>query len=233
MGETRAQELVLSGLARLGTATIGQLSRSTGLHRRSVKLVLERLERDGLVTTTSVANTIVYAFGNVDAARRQALAKLEQLERSVPRLQAAYDETKDSQVINVLHGPPGLRALLVDEIIKGVEVRAFKLSPERPEFAAEFAANDERRARLKIPLRVLTPLPVEEKRLTAHRRTRRRGATNAYVYGNKVTLVHNGAETSIISVKIPEVTRYFTELFEDEWRRVRVKEVERGTKRRT
>jgi sugar-specific transcriptional regulator TrmB len=200
-------------------STIGKLAQMTGMHRRSVKIIIKSLIDKGFVAEKKEGNRIFYHAADLRRIKRKYLTELDSIKLAIPGLSAAYEETKDSQVINLLKGRYGLRSVLLDEIIKGKEVCSFQLSGIRPEYADEYHANADRRKKLGIHLRVLTPFAGEQYPLSTVRKTRMKGRISAYVYSNKTTFVYDSAEQKILTVKIPEINGYFRELFENEWKK--------------
>jgi len=135
----------------------------------------------------------------------------------MPRLKAIYEETKDTQILNVLTGKLGLRTVLLDEIIKGKVIYSFQLTQPRDEYKNEYEANAKRREKLGIPIRILTPFFGDDYPLSESRQTDLRGKISLYAYANKTSLVYDSEELKILTIKIPEIAEFFKELFEKEW----------------
>jgi sugar-specific transcriptional regulator TrmB len=218
MFQSNQQLRVFSEIVR-APSTIGKIAQMTGMHRRSVKIIVKGLADKGYVAEKKDGNRIFYHAADLRRIKNKYFSELDSIRQAIPGLSAAYEETKDSQVINLLKGRYGLRSVLLDEIIKGKEVCSFQLTGIRPEYADEYHANADRRKKLGIHLKVLTPFAGEPYPLSTVRKTKMKGRISAYVYSNKTTFVYDSAEQKILTVKIPEITAYFREQFEKEWKK--------------
>jgi sugar-specific transcriptional regulator TrmB len=201
--------------------TIGKIAQKVGMHRRSAKLTLTRLAERGFITISREGNRIYYHPVELDAIRKRYLGALLALKADIPRLDRIYSETKDTQTINLLKGRLGLRTALVDEIIKGAEICSFQLSPLRLEYLGEYEANSARRRKLGIRIKVLTPEKTVPSPLSQVRKTRMRGKVSVYVYSNKTTIIYDTPEITVLSIKIPEITRFFRERFMEQWKKAK------------
>jgi predicted transcriptional regulator len=198
--------------------TIGKIAQKVGMHRRSTKLTLARLVERGFITISREGNRIFYHPVELDIIKNKYLGALAALKADIPRLDRIYSETKDTQTINLLKGRLGLRTALVDEIIKGQEICSFQLSPLRKEYLDEYESNSNRRKKLGIRIKVLTPYETMPSPLSQIRKTMMEGKVAVYVYSNKTTIIYDTLEITVLSVKIPEITKFFKDKFKDEWK---------------
>lgn len=199
--------------------TIGSIAQKTGMHRQSVRIILQTLLKKRYLKVRQLGNKFLYSAEDLGTVERMYLRQLETVENQVPRLKALYNETKDTQTINVLTARFGLRTVLLDEIMKGNEIVSFQLTPLRPEYAAEYDANALRRKRLGIPLRVLTPYESKKYPLTRVKHTTQKSKISIYAYANKTTFIYDDQNLTIITLKIPEIAKYFKGRFNEMWKR--------------
>jgi len=213
-----AQMNVFKAVVYLDTSTIGKIAQTTGMHRRSVKIILTALIDKGFVYVEQEANKLLYSANDLDQIKDKHLSTLESLKKTIPPLRADYEETKDTQIINAVSGTLGLRTVLLDEIMKGKEISAFILSPPKKEFDKEYKANDKRRKQFKIPLRMITNYDYGKLPLTTIKKTSKKSTIDLFMYANKLTIVYNDVETNIFTIKIEEITKFFKSVFEKGWK---------------
>lgn len=211
------QAKVFNAIVYLNRCTIGKIAQFTGMHRHSVKVVLNTLIEKELVKSTQESNKIYYSANNLELIKIKYLAKLDQIKDEIPPLKADYEGTKDTQTINTVSGKLGLRTVLVDEIIKGKEICAFNLSPIRDEYEEEYKANDIRRIQYNIPLKVLTAYNLTTLPLSKIKKTRKKSKIDIFVYANKLTIFYDDVETRIFTIKINEVAKLFQDIFNNNW----------------
>ena len=210
---------VFKAVVYLDKSTIGRIAQHTGMHRHSVKIVLQTLIGKGFVNMEQQANKLLYSTENPEKIKELYLSQLEETKKNIPQLTADYEETKDTQIINAVSGKLGLRTVLMDEIMKGKEICAFNLSKIREDYLEEYKANDKRRVESNIPLRVLTAFPLENLPLSKIKYIDRKSMIDLFVYANKITIFYDNFETKIFTIKIDEVTKFFRDIFNNNWKK--------------
>jgi sugar-specific transcriptional regulator TrmB len=213
-----SQKKVIEAIISLKSATTGRIAQTTGMHRQSVRIILESLTKNGFISGRFNGNQIVYSHNDLDGLKRKSLNGILALKDEIPKLRADYEDTKDTQVINAVTGVLGLRSVLMDEVLKGKEICAFHLSRRREEYEREFMANDKRRAKQKIFLRMLRNQEGRKIPLANIKNTRLQSKVDIYVYANKVTLFYNVSDAKVFTIKINEITRFFKDVFEEKWK---------------
>jgi len=208
---------VLSAIVALGRSTIGKIAQKTGMHRQSVKIILDGLVSKEIVIVEKEGNKYFYCSEDLDKVKNKFIKELEDVEEGIPSLKADYEDTKDTQIINVVSGRSGLRSVLMDEIIKGKEICAFHVSNVSDECNEEFAANDVRRIEHNVPLRLITSYDFSKKPLCDIKMTKMESKIDMFIYGNKLTLFHNDVDMKIFTMKIKEITNLFKDIFEEKW----------------
>lgn len=204
---------VFKSIVSLGKTTIGKIAQETGMHRQSVRIILETLVKKGFVKCEG-SGKYYYTANDLETIEKEQISKLDEIKKIIPRLNADYQDTKNTQMMNVLSGKLGLRTVLMDEIIKGKEILAFHLSPSR--FPEEYRLNDERRKKNNIPMRIISNQ--DDKYILAKvKKTKIKSKIDLFVYADKVTILYNDYDTKILTVKIPEITKFFRNVFEDRY----------------
>jgi predicted transcriptional regulator len=231
-------------------SNMGQIAQNTGMHRQSVKICLEALEKKGFIEKFNTIintknknkseknkNNYYYQTKNINEIKNKILKDIQKIENEVPALSQEYESTKDSQKINTLYGTLGLRTVLLDEIIKEKEICAYDVSEQNEEFNKEYKKNDERREKLGIRLRYLRNtekkdnknnninnqnIKIKEhinKPLSTYKKTNIQSKISIFIYANKVTFVYNIGKGIIFTSKINEVTKFFSDTFENRWKK--------------
>ncbi len=59
----------------------------------------------------------------------------------------------------------------------------------------------------------------QDKPLTKIKKTNKKSKTDIFIYANKVAIMYKDVETSIFTIKIDEVTKFFKDIFEKEWKK--------------
>lgn len=213
---SQKQMEIFSTLIKSKSSTAGQLAQATGMHRQSVRIILANLEQKGFVSKRKLKNNILYKSEELDDIKRKYREKLVNNKKIIPKLSADYEESKDTQIMNAVKGTKGLQTVLMDEIIKGKEVKAFNLSSMR-DYEEELKANDERRKKKNILLKVLTNQPIKVP-FSKIKKTNLKSKVNVYVYANKITMLYNDANLNIFTVKINEITKFFSDVFDNHWK---------------
>jgi sugar-specific transcriptional regulator TrmB len=212
-----SQMKVFTEIVYLHNSTIGKIAQATGMHRQSVKIILENLMEKRFIKFDRKGNKKIYFPNDLTEIRKNYLSELDSIKKNIPPLKLLYEETKNSQTLNALSGKSGLKAVLLDEIIKGKEICSFHLAPPVKDFEAEYRANDRRRVSLKIPLRILSPYKVEEIPFSKVRKINKKSKIEIFVYATKITIFYMDIESKIFTIKINEVTKLFQDIFNNYW----------------
>lgn len=216
---SKSQMQVFKAVILLNKSTIGKIAQQTGMHRQSVKIILDLLNKKGFIQMYKDANKLLYSATPLQKIKKQYLSQLNEMKKHIPELKADYEETKDTQIINTVSGKLGLRSVLMDEIIKGKEICSFNLSPIRKDFQEEYKANDKRRIETKIHLKVLSHFPMKEIPLSKIKYTKKSSKIDMFIYANKIAIIYNNVKPRIFTIKINEITTLFGDLFNSNWER--------------
>ncbi len=217
MDLNKNQISVISELSKMKEATIGKIAQKTGMHRQSAKIVVRSLLEKKLIQKKTAGNRIIYSITNLKEAKERYISSLDFAKKDIGRLKALYESTKDTQTINALPGKTGLRTMLLDEIIKKQTICAFHLASPKSEFEAEYRANDSRRQKNGINLKIISAYKVEKIPLSSVKYTKKKSNIEIFVYANKVTMFYQGNESKIFTIKINEITKFFQEMFDRKW----------------
>ncbi len=213
-GLTPAQAALYLALLRQ-QQVLAQLSRKTGLHRRSIITTLHILSEKGLVQKKS--------DGTYSAQPLMHLKKLLEQKQAVllehlPLLTAQYEATKDTQIVNLLRGVEGVKAILADEILKQMPI--FVLFGQCPEmYKPPIEAFDSIRVKQHIPLSIICASSATTKRPLCETRFVKEFKTpmEIHIYANKVGIFLWEKEPVVISIKKEEITQSWKRYFDWLW----------------
>jgi len=193
--------------------TPAKLSQKTGIHRRSIIAILQLLIREGLVRKQGDQ----YHAASLEVLQQRVGEKRKLLDQHLPQLFAEYEESKDTQVVNLLQGREGVKAILADELLKGKPIAVlFGQTPDA--FRGDITAFDELRIKQQIPLSILSAGAVREERpLCAQRFLEEfHSPMEIHVYANKVA-IFLWERPLVLSIKREEITLFWKRYFEWLW----------------
>ena len=105
---------VYLALLRLGSASVTEIMKKSGVHRANVYDTLEKLIEKGLVSNVIRMNKKYFECAppeNIDAILKEREKDLESI---MPELQALYNQNKEKQEIYHFKGREGVKAVLRD-----------------------------------------------------------------------------------------------------------------------
>lgn len=121
VGLTHNESLVYKALLELGPSLAGQVSRKTGLHRRTVYDTTEMLIKKGLIGYILKNNRRLFEA----SSPKRFLDILKEKENSIneilPEMMDIYGKTKEKQETNFYKGKQGLKTVLEDQLEQGTE----------------------------------------------------------------------------------------------------------------
>lgn len=114
LGLSKTEASVYLALQQTGEATAGKISKTSGVHIRSVYDALETLMQKGLVTRIEIDDVHVYSsagLGAFFALLDEQKKILEELEQSLPKTNRTAEP-----IVRVFRGTNGCRALLEQKL---------------------------------------------------------------------------------------------------------------------
>ncbi len=132
-GLTEVEAKVYLTLLKLGSALAGTLSRQSGVHRRSVYDVMERLIEKGLVSYIKRNNRRWYQAAHPDRLLELVKEKEGVIKEHLPKLEAMYNFSQDKQVTVFYKGHQGVKTAYDDQLETGKEILVFGASGKATE----------------------------------------------------------------------------------------------------
>ncbi len=230
-GLTNNESTVYLALLKIGSGHVGEIAKSTGLHRRTIYDCLERLREKGFVGVFLEGKTHFYSAADPKILVEAQLSKLQSLEKLLPELALMGKHSEDKINVTVFRSKEGIKSTFEDLlqekpdcwynlISSGVASKFFS-----PQYIAQF---HNRRISAGIQYKVIYYKGAE-----AERRAREQGEMgltelrhldydasipiSTWIYGKKVAFVVWEASIGII-VESEKVANAFRRHFQILWK---------------
>jgi len=222
LGLTKNESEVYLTLLELGPSLAGQISRKTGIHRRNIYDITERLIKKGLIGYIVKNNRKLFEAANPERLKEILSAKQQALEEDLPNLNLLYKKTKEKQETNFYKGIEGLKTVFQDQLSeKNKEILILGASSSASEVLPfYFKWYDKDRIKNKIKVRIiasdkLKKIPLSEiKYLPA----KYANPLAINIYGNKVAIILWGKSPIAIVIKQQEIADSYKKYFELMWK---------------
>lgn len=222
VGLTKVEAKVYVTLLDLGAALAGTISRKSGIHRRCVYDVMERLIEKGLASYIKQNERRYYQA--TDPARLLELAKEKEMTISeiLPTLQIKYKTSRQKQETNFYRGKEGIKTIFEDQIMVGDEILIIGGARNAPEIIKYYIPKyTKKRLEKKIRLKILfCGVRKAEKIPLAEIRYLPEGygsfaATN--IYGSKVAIILWTENPFAILIEEKEIAEGYRNFFKFLW----------------
>jgi len=120
-GLTNNEALVYKALLEIGPSLAGQISRKTGLHRRTVYDITEMLIKKGLIGYILKNNRRLFEASSPERFLDILKEKENSINDLLPEMMNIYGKTKEKQETNFYKGKQGLKTVLEDQLEEGTE----------------------------------------------------------------------------------------------------------------
>lgn len=224
-GLTESESKVYLALLELGPSLAGQISRKTGIHRRNVYDITERLIKKGFLGYIVKNNRRLFEAVNPEKFLSILKEKQSELEENLPELKLLYEKTKEKQETNFYKGIEGLKTVFQDQLennkeilILGASHSAFEILP----FYFKWYDIDRKKKRIKA--RILASEPLKKKIPLAELRYLPQKYANPLainIYKDKVAIILWKKEPLAIVIKNSEIADSYRMYFELMWRTAR------------
>ena len=223
IGLTKTETKIYLALLDLGKSQPGVLSRRTGVHRRSIYDVLDRLIEKGLASYILENGKRFYIAS--DPKRIQEIIGEHQdlLNQVLPQLEAKFHHSKGKQETLFFRGKEGIKTIFEDQIKEGKDVfiiNASHLAKEQLRFYISHYTD--KRVKKKIKLYAIyagTPhqkqVPLAEIRYLPESFS---SLVSTNVYGNKAAIILWLTDPVAILIKQPDIAMAFKQYFDLLWK---------------
>ncbi len=220
-GLTENETKVYLALIESGPNLAGQISRKTGLHRRSVYDVTEMLIKKGLIGYILKNNRRYFEASNPNRILEILREKQNLLEPVVSDLLKTYSSEKEKQETNFYKGKEGLKAIFEDQL-NYKEILILGASPKAYEVLQfYFKWYDKKRKKKKIKARIIaydkkiSKIPLAEIRYLPQKYE---SPVAVNIYGNKTAIILWAKEPIVIAIREKEIADAYKKYFELMWK---------------
>ncbi len=222
-GLTDNESKVYLALIDLGPSLAGQISRKTGLHRRTIYDVIEMLIKKGLVGYIKKNNRKLFQASNPNRILQIIQEKQNILSPIVSELQKKYTKTKEKEETNFYKGKEGLKTIFEDQL-ESNEILILGASPKAYNILQfYFKWYDKSRKQKKIKSRIITQtkeikktkIPLAEIRYLPKKYS---NPVAVNIYGNKTAIILWATEPIAIVINNKEITEGYKNYFELMWK---------------
>src|SRR3989338_2455430 len=221
---TKNEALVYKALLELGPSLAGQLSRKTGMHRRTVYDTTEMLIKKGLIGYILKNNRRLFEAVNPKKFLEIEKEKQELINENLNEMLLLYEKTKEKEETNFYKGKLGLKTVFEDQIETKKEILIIGASPLAYEILQfYFKWFDKRRKENKIKTRIIfnqtdkkLNIPLSEIRYLPQKYS---SPLAVNIYADKVAIILWSKENPFaIVIKNKEISEGYRKYFELMWK---------------
>jgi len=230
LGLTESESKVYLALLELGSSLAGVISKKTGIHRRNVYDITERLAEKGLIGYILKNNRRLFEAANPERLKEILDEKQKALDESLGDLKFLYQKTKEKQETNFYKGIEGLKTIFQDQLevneknnekeilILGASESAFEVLP------FYFKWYDKDRVKNKIKVRIIASEKLSKKIPLAKIKYLPQKYANPLainIYRDKVAIILWKKSPIAIVIKEKEIADSYKKYFELMWKMAR------------
>tara|TARA_Y100000310_G_C20656854_1_gene802423 strand:- start:1129 stop:1824 length:696 start_codon:yes stop_codon:yes gene_type:complete len=220
-GLTDNESKVYLALLDLGPSLAGQISRKTGLHRRTVYDVTEMLIKKGLIGYILKNNRRLFQASNPERILEILEEKQNLLQPLVDSLSEKFTKTKTKEETNFYKGKEGLKNIFQDQLsykevlILGASSKAYEV------LQFYFKWYDKARKEKRIKTRIIAQdkkikrIPLAEIKYLPEKY---QNPVSVNIYGDKTAIILWATEPVAILIKNKEITEGYKNYFELMWK---------------
>lgn len=220
-GLTENESKVYLALIELGPSLAGQISRKTGLHRRTIYDTTEMLIKKGLAGYILKNNRKLFQASNPNRLLEIIKEKQDILNPLVSDLLEKYAKTKEKEETNFYKGKEGLKTIFEDQL-DSKEIMILGASPKAYEILQfYFKWYDKSRKEKKIKTRIIATdkiikkIPLSEIKYLPNKYE---NPVAINIYGDKTAIILWAKEPIAIVIKNKEISNGYKNYFEIMWR---------------
>ena len=227
-GLTDNESLVYQALLEMGPRGAGTISRRTGLHRRVIYDVTDRLIKKGLIGYIIENNRKLFHASNPQRFLEIINEEKEKITLAIPEMMLLFNQNKERQREDtmVYKGKNGLKSVFEDQIEQGKEVLIMGASPSAYDIL-QFYFNfyDKKRKAKKIFTRIIfsaqkdkkiPKIPLSEIRFLPEKYS---SPLSVNIYGDRTAIIFWDKEKPLaIVIKSQDISEGYKKYFEMIWK---------------
>jgi len=222
-GLTKIESKIYLVILDLGPSLAGQISKKSGIHRRTVYDALDRLAEKGLISYIVKNNRKYFEAANPERLIELMKEKEAEIQNSLPDLMNLFTKTKAKEETLFYKGKEGLKTAFEDQISEGKEILVLGASAEASEILQfYFKWYNKRRQEKKIRIRLIADLAAKGKfkvPLSEIRYISELGPAAMNIYADKVAIILWSKDKPLaIIIKNTEIANSYRTFFEHMWK---------------
>ena len=225
LGLADSESKVYLALLELGPSLAGTISRKTGIHRRNIYDITDRLIKKGLIGYIVKNNRRLFEPSNPERLREILDEKQKTLDEGLGDLKLMYNKTKEKQETNFYKGIEGLKTVFEDQLIDCREIMILGASKSAFEVLPfYFKWYDEDRVKNKIKVRIIASeelgkkIPLSEIKYIPQKYA---NPLAINIYKDKVAIIFWKKNPTAIVIKEKEIADSYRQYFELMWKMAR------------
>jgi HTH-type transcriptional regulator, sugar sensing transcriptional regulator len=156
VGLTENESKVYLALLELGPSNAGLISKKSGLHRRVVYDILDRLIKKGIIGYIIMNGVKLFQASDPERIMEILKEKEANLIEILPAMNALYKKTRESEGTNFYKGRRGFKTIFEDQLNTGKEIFIIGASPLAYEVLPfYFKWYDKRRVEKKLKVKII------------------------------------------------------------------------------
>ncbi len=227
IGLTSAETRVYLAVLELGSSLAGEISKKTGMHRRSIYDAVERLLQKGLIAFVKKNNRKYFQADHPQKLLLQLKEKEHNLTALLPELALKYSLSKERQEASIFTGVQGLKAIFNDQIQEQKEILVFGASTDVNTILQYYLPHYENaRIRHQIPVKIIydesarNDIHLKKSQLLQVRFIPQayRSPSSTNIYGDNVAILLWSDEPLAILIKNKRIAEAYRKFFALMWK---------------
>lgn len=226
-GLTTTETKIYLCLLEKGSIRAGEISRHTGIHRRSVYDAIERLIQKGLVSYIKTNNRRYYEAADPNKLLELLKEKEDNIKQIMPELELLRKFSEEKKEVLFFRGKQAIKTVFDDQIQEGKPVLIFGDAINVDEIVKYYFPHfDKHRVEKKIKVRMLFDASAKKEKYLkeiplSDIRFIKKGSkapTSTNIYGDKISMIIWEKNPKAILIKEPFLAQSFKSYFEVMWR---------------
>jgi sugar-specific transcriptional regulator TrmB len=229
-GLTSTETRIYLALLEKGSSRAGQITRNTGIHRRSVYDAIERLIEKGLVSYIKTNNRNYYEAAKPERLVDLLKEKEDNINQIMPELQLMGKLSEEKKEVLFFRGKQAIKTVYDDQIKEGKEVLTFGDAVNVNELVKYYFPHfDKERVSKNIKVRMLfdesakkeaylRKIPLADIRFI---KKGNKASVSTNIYANKVSIIMWEENPKAILITESSLAESFRTYFEFMWRLAR------------
>jgi sugar-specific transcriptional regulator TrmB len=205
----------------LGPSLAGLISRKTGIHRRNVYDITDRLIKKGIIGYIVKNNRRLFEAVNPEKFLDILKEREKEFQEILPEFKELYQKTKEKQETNFYKGKDGLKAIFQDQLVDNKEVLILGASKAAFDVLPfYFKWYDKDRVTKKVKARIIASDELKRVPLSEIRYMPQKYANPLAIniYKDKVAIILWKKQPLAIVIKNEEIAASYRMYFELMWK---------------